>query len=216
MLLSALALLVAGAPADCRHIGGSLKAAMFDPEVLRPGEEAAIAYRYRDGPDGEKVIPPQCITRLALKGPAQLRSAEKLRIDRDAKAGEEITLSMRIGGQPYSRTVKVTGRDQQVLTGTWHLVESRNCRARLPSEMRFFENGGYDFTFPEAMVETMTSGSGSFTWDSTTGALSLGGYWRGTARFEGPRLVLEGPFFDWPTSDPPGTPTPPPCRMVLG
>ena len=215
MLLTVLALFAAGEP-DCRHIGGSLKAALLDPEVLRPGDEVNIAYRYRDGPDGEKVIPPQCITRLALKGPARLRSAEKLRIDRKAKAGEAITLSMRIGGLPYSRTVKVTGADQQLLTGTWRMIESRNCPSRLPAEIRFYDDGGYDFTFPEAMVETMTSGRGEFRWDPASGALSLGGNWRGTARFEGKRIVMEGLWFDILRMPMRGEPVPPPCRIVLG
>lgn len=215
MLLTALALLAAGT-ADCRHIGGSLRAAQFDRAVLRPGDETAIEFVYRDGPDGEKAIPQRCITSLRVKGPARLRGARRLQVRPDARAGAEIILSMRVGGLPYSRAVKVTGREQQVLTGTWHLIESRNCRARLPSEIRFFDNGGYDFTFPEAMVETMTSGNGSYTWDQATGALSLGGEWRGTARFEGKRLVMEGVYFDSRWVPMPGEPVPPPCRIVLG
>lgn len=215
MLLTALVLLAAGA-ADCRHIGESLRAARYDREVLRPGDETAIEFVYRDGPDGEKTIPRQCITDLRVKGPARLRGKQRLQVRPDAKAGEEVALSMRIGGLPYSRAVKVTGRDQQVLTGTWHVVESQHCRARLPSEIRFFDNGGYDFTFPEAMVETMTSGSGSYTWDQASGALSLGGEWRGTARFEGTRLVMVGPYFDSAYVPGPGETPPPPCRIVLG
>ncbi|WP_342248807.1 hypothetical protein [Sphingomonas sp. OTU376] len=215
MLLTALALLAAGA-ADCRHIGESLRAARYDREVLRPDDETNIEYVYRDGPDGEKVIPQRCIADLAVKGPARLRGRQRLLVRSDAKGGEEIALSMRIGGMPYSRTVKVTGRDQQVLTGTWHVVESQHCRTKLPSEIRFFDNGGYDFTYPEAMVETMTSGSGSYTWHQASGALSLGGEWRGTARFEGRRLVMVGPYFDSAYVPGPGEILPPPCRIVLG
>lgn len=215
MLLTALALLAASA-ADCRHIGESLRAARYDREVLRPGDDVGIDYVYRDGPDGEKAIPGRCISALTVKGPARLRGRTRIAVRPDAKAGEEIILSMRIGGLPYSRTVKVTGREQQVLTGRWGVVESRNCQARLPAEIRFYDNGGYDFTFPDAMIETMTSGGGAFRWDPATGALSLGGYWQGTARFEGKRLVIEGIEFDLPRPPMPGAPTPPPCRIVLG
>lgn len=216
MIVALLALLGAAAGPSCEHIGSSLVGAEISPEVIRPGTRVKVHLSYRDGPDGAKDIPRRCVKALRVTGPARLTREGDIEIADEARSGDRVTLSMRIGANPTSRTLKITGRDEQVLVGTWHPVSSQDCRGRIPAEVIFADDGSYVFTFADQMVETMVSGGGTYRWDSETGALTMS--WspgQTTARFDGDRLVLEGVEFE-PAPPPPGEPAPPPCRIVLG
>lgn len=217
MMFTMLALIGAAAGADCRHIGSSLVGAEISPRVIRPGGHVDVYLYYRDGPDGPKDIPRRCVKELRVTGPARLASDGDIEISDDAKSGDQVVLSMRIGGAPVSRTLAITGRDEQVLVGKWAPIASERCQGRLPAEIIFDDDGRYTFTFPEQMVETMISGGGTYRWEPATGALTMSGSpGAARARFEGDRLVLEGVEFDMPPPPPPGEPAPPPCRLVLG
>lgn len=217
MIASLLLGLAASAGADCKHIGSSLVGLALSQSVVRPGDRLTLHFYYRDGPDGEKDIPKRCVKDFAVTGPARIARDGAIEIGGAARSGDTVTLSMRIGDSAQRRTIRITGRDEQVLTGKWRPVSSENCQGRIPAEIVFGDEGRYSFTFAEQMVETMVSGGGSYSWDPATGALVMGwSPYPTKARFEGDRLVLEGVVFD-PVPPPlPGEPVPPPCRLVLG
>lgn len=217
MIVTTIALLGLAAGPGCKHIGSMPVGAELSRTVVRPGERVGVHLYWRDGPFGNKDVPRRCVKKLRVAGPARLAKGGAIEIGTEAKSGDIVTLSMEIGGTPARRAIKITGRDEQVLTGKWRPLASEHCQGRLPAEIVFDDDGRYTFTFPEQMVETMISGGGTYSWDQTSGALTMS--WSPgarTARFEGDKLLLEGVEFEMPPPPPPGEPAPPPCRLVLG
>jgi len=216
MLLISLALALAAGP-SCKHVGSSPVGAEIGKRVVRPGDRVTASLYYYDGPFGQKDVPRRCVKKLRVTGPATLARDGAILIAADARSGDTVTLSMVIGGNPASRKIRITGRDEQVLTGKWHVVSSEHCQGRMPAEIVFADDGSYTFTFPEQMVETMISGGGKYSWDAATGALKMSwSPYAQTARFDGDKLMFVGVEFDMVPPPPPGEPAPPPCRMVLG
>jgi hypothetical protein len=214
-MIAILLALAAPAP-DCRHIGGSMTYVRFSRDVVRPGDMLEVALSYRDGPDGEKDTPRRCVTQVKVAGPARLARDGTIRVDPKAAPGSVITVSMRIGGARVVAPITVVGASQQVLTGTWHPVSTENCDGRPLGELIFTSDGRYVFTLAEQMVESMTSGSGTYRWDPSTGRLDLDHTRTATARLDDGGLTLEGLWFDsFPPVPVPGAPPPPPCRIVL-
>jgi hypothetical protein len=154
--------------------------------VYRPGARLPFKMMWRDGPFGEKEVPKRCMTKPKVTGAATLEKDGVVRVKETAQGGEEFSISLKIDGKPQVYTYKVTGADEQVLFGKWHPRSNQSCRGRIPGEIVFGTAGRYSYTFPEQMIETMTSGGGRYRWDQAT------------------RELL------------PGEPTPPPCRIVLG
>lgn len=217
MIGTMIALLALAAGPGCKQIGTMPVGAELSRSVIRPGNRVGVRLYWVDGPFGSKDVPLRCVKKLRVAGPAQLTRDGKVAIASEAKSGDVVTLSMQIGGTPARRMIRITGRDEQVLTGKWRPRSSEHCRGRLPAEIVFGDDGRYSFTFPEQMVETMISGGGTYSWNQASGALTMS--WSPdahTARFEGERLVLTGVEFDLPPPPPPGAPAPPPCRLVLG
>lgn len=213
--LIVMAAAAAAAPGpDCAHIGESANWFRTTPEVARPGDVVTLDHRYSDGPYGDKPVPAVCIRKIAVTGPARVARDGTLRIDPRAAAGSVVEVRTRIGRADRSQRFTIVGRNQQVLTGTWHLESAEHCR-RAPAEFVFSTEGRYSYTFAEQMVETMTSGGGAYRWDSASGVLDLGnGRPPVQARREGARLVIEGLDFDVVPS-PPFGPAPPPCILKL-
>lgn len=213
----------------CEHVGGALTYLATEPPTARQGATIKIRPVYRDGPDGEKDVPERCLKKWKVDGKG-LRFDRKRRtvtIAPDAAPGSMPTLTVVIGGRDIGTRFKVIGANEAVLTGTWHPRSQANCGRPELGEIVFGDNGRYVFTFREQMVETMTSGSGSYRWNSATGVLELGdgegaafvARRTGIARLEGGRLVTEGIDFGYPEPIPPAPPgepqppAPPPCRM---
>jgi len=218
MIASLMALSMTAA-ADCRHIG-SHAGIRFVPAVARPGDRLSREYWYRDGPDGEKPVPRQCVEKMRVKGDAAVISKGGIRITGDAKAGSVVTAVALIGGREVSANLTVVGRGQPVLTGKWRQISAEHCHGRRLAELIFTTEGTYSFTFPDRMIETMTSGGGSYRWDPASGRIDLGHGWVGLARRSGSALTIDGVDFDpraLPPPLPPGTASPPRavCRIVL-
>ena len=214
MIASLMALGLAAV--DCRHVGRHAYI-RYAPVVARPGDRLTLSFEYRDGPDGAKPVPLRCVEKLRVRGRAALERNYAVRITNDAAAGSTVRVAVLIGGVERVADIVVTGRDEQVLTGSWSQRSAEHCFGRELAELTFSTDGGYSFTFPEQMVETMTSGSGRYRWDPATGALQMGNY-SGVARRDGNMLTIEG--IDVLAVPPPPEPgvapkAPPPCRIVL-
>jgi hypothetical protein len=219
MIANLLALALAGAVGQtpgCRHIGGSLTYVRFSRDVVRPGDVVTMQPSYRDGPDGEKETPRRCVTRVKVSGAGRLARDGTIHVDPDAPAGAIIRVSMRIGDARVETGITVVGTNQQVLAGTWHPVSQENCYGRPLGELVLTSDGRYIFTFAEQMIETMTSGSGTYRWEPVSGRIELDGTRTATAHLDGNGLTLEGLSFEGfaPVMEP-GAPPLPPCRIVL-
>ena len=213
----------------CEHVGGALTYLATEPRVARQGATIAVRPVYRDGPDGEKDVPERCLKKWKVEGEGIRfdRKRRTVEIASDAAPGSTPALSVMIGGQKIGTRFRIVGINETVLTGKWHPTRLVNCGRPELGEIEFGDTDRYVFTFREQMIETMTSGSGNYRWDSATGALELGfldkgsfvARQKGTAQMIGGRLVIEGiDFGDRPPPypAPPGEPQPPPlppCRM---
>ncbi|WP_422058332.1 hypothetical protein [Sphingomonas sp.] len=219
MILAAILMILLPADDDtpCSLMSEMPNWPQLSQDVLRPGDKVSLTLMWRDGPFGSKPVPQRCFRRLKVSGPAVFDKKVGLQIADTAKAGDTVTISVLIDGKPKEYRIAITGREEQVLTGTWRPRSNKDCRGKVPGEIVFTANGYYSFTFPEMMVETMTSGGGRFRWDAATSQLFLDDTLRGKAWFEGKTLVLDGVEFDQTAPPPlPGQPAPPPCRLVLG
>lgn len=204
---------------NCRRIGDHAQVT-FKPAVARPGDRLKLGFTYRDGPDGDKPVPLQCVEKLRVRGRAALERNYVMRITNDAQAGSVVRAVVLIGGREIYADIVVVGRDQQVLTGTWHPVSMQNCRGRALGELAFSAEGGFSYTFRSEMMETRTSGGGRYTWDGASGRLTLNGR-AGVARLADGGLSVTG--FDLDPGEPmpvppPGSPQPssrPACHILL-
>jgi len=200
---------------ECDRIASHPSGAGLPREVIRPGDKVAISFQWLDGPFGTKDIPRECITRLEVSGPAELLRDGSVRILDDARSGDELVVSMRIGTKERRQTFPITGRDEQTLAGVWRESRRENCEGRRIAELVFTLSGAFSYTVPEQMVETMVTGSGRYRWDPATGALDMGGedrfYWHGRAVRTPDGLVIEGIN---PTGFQNG-PDMPVCRIIL-
>jgi hypothetical protein len=215
MMIGMIAVGLAAA-ADCRHIGRHAYIRVA-PLVARPGDRMTLSFVYRDGPDGEKAVPLQCLQQLRVKGRAALERERVVRITGDAASGDKVRVVARIGDSEVLADITVTGRDEQVLAGQWSQASAEHCYGRRLAELIFTADGRYSYTFPEQAFETMVSGTGSYRWDPATGALALGNY-KGIARRDGGTLTIEGIDIEGvPPVYPPGEAPPDagPCRIVL-
>lgn len=173
---------------------------LSDKSVTRPGDTIELAARWRDGPFGVKEIPLACLKKWQVDPKQAVLSSDRrtLRFADDVPAGSSVSVSAMFGKSVIRGSFKITGREERVLYGTWSEASSTGCgrNARRVAELTFGYNGGYSFTFPDMMVETMTSGGGNYTWDAVAGTLKLGAN-TGKATLSSDTLTLEGLKFDW-------------------
>jgi hypothetical protein len=125
------------------------------------------------------------------------RDRTKINIGDDAVAGQIYWVRASLHGRKFEATFRVTGRDEQVLVGKWSQTEAAGCGngGRRVAELVFSQDGRYSYTFPDMMVETMTSGSGKYKWDAAGHALDLDGN-VAKATLNGDTLMIEGYVFD--------------------
>jgi hypothetical protein len=172
---------------------------LSDKSVTRPGDTIELAARWRDGPFGVKEIPLACLKKWQVDPKQAVLSSDRrtLRFADDVPAGSSVSVSAMFGKSVIRGSFKITGRDEQVLYGTWSEASSTGCGtgARRVAELVFSQRGGYSFTFPDMMVETMTSGGGRYRFDADAGTLELDGD-KFAATLDGAMLTLAGKRFD--------------------
>lgn len=196
------------------------------PETARQGETLSLTPMFRlRGPYGANPMPVECLSNWSVspKGSATLaKDRSKLVIHRDAKPGSDIIVSARFGPFQVNGAFRVVGRDESVLTGKYSQRTADNCGNSKPvRELVFDSRGNYSVTHQP--FETYVDYSGTYQWDSNTGALRLFSKGdsstpmkEGTARFEGTRLVLEGIVLDLQQPPPlPGEPDGVQCRLLF-
>ena len=184
-----------------RNFRGSGQSAYLvtDRAITRPGDTIELAARWRDGPFGVKELPLACLKnwRVDARQATLAKDRRTLRFAEDLPAGAVVSISATLGKDVIEGSFRITGHDEKVLYGTWSEASSTGCGkdARRVAELVFSQRGGYSFTFPDMMVETMTSGAGRYRFDADAGTLELDGD-KFAATLDGNTLTLAGKRFD--------------------
>ncbi len=207
------------APTECADLSG-IVGVRTEPRIIRQGTTIVVRPFWTRGYDGEKDAPWACFRKWRTSDPAIAAidpRTGKMTVASAARPGTVLTLYATFRGQERTMGVwRIVGANQVVLTGVWHEKErNADCAGRRVAELRFNDSDGYDFTFPERMVETMVSGGGTYSWDAATNQLDLGGRTYRAIR-SGSTLTLEGPNFDTAVAPvQPGSTPPPVCRLTF-
>ncbi|HEX8215428.1 MAG TPA: hypothetical protein VF582_08160 [Allosphingosinicella sp.] len=213
-------------PASCPSFPDAFLWFAISPETARQGGTLSLTPMYRlRGPYGAHSIAAECLSDWSVSpsGAATLsKDRSKLLIGDDAKPGSDIALSARFGPFQMNGAFLVVGRDEAVLTGKYSQSAGTGCgNSRPVGELVFDSRGNYSVTHQP--FETFVDYSGTYEWDSKTGALRLFSakspttpLKEGIARFEGGRLVLEGIMLDLLQPPPvPGEHGVDGCRLVF-
>jgi hypothetical protein len=157
--------------------------------VYRQGASVGITPTVDISPAGTQALPLRCTSSWSVSGPAKL-SADRTRIeiDPDAAPGATVSVSFRHGGKAVGAELRVIGRDEVVLTGSWSQRSAGGCEAADPVRELVFRPGNR-FAVTFYPFETYQDYWGSYEFDPATGRLLLkveGG------NFTPPGLDLEG------------------------
>lgn len=180
------------------------------PAVARQGAQLTISATVSPAPWSATPLPTACLRDVEISpaGAATLGPrAETLTLAADATPGSLITVTARYGQETGRMELRVVGRDEVVLTGTWRQEAVKCDPGRAPGEpireLKFTGEGRFNVTWQP--FESYVDYWGGMTFDATTGAIALapeGGNFtpplldvEGTARLESPnRLVLDGVY----------------------
>lgn len=141
--------------------------------IYRPGTSVGITPTVDMSPAGTQALPLRCTSDWTVSGPAS-RSADgtRLEIDADAPAGAVVSVSFRHAGEAVATQLKVIGRDEVVLTGTWSQRSAQGCGTTEPVRELVFRPGNR-FAVTFVPFETYQDYWGNYEFDPATGRLLL-------------------------------------------
>jgi hypothetical protein len=185
----------------------------ISPTSARQGAEITLIPIQVRGPGSERE-PTDCISHWHVDPALGRLSADRrtLRIAADAKPGAELVISYQAGGSAVTRSMRVVGRDEIVLTGLRGQRAVEGCTMQVPvGELEFREDGTFAVTYRP--FETYKDYWGRYLFDPSSGALKMtieGGNYRpadadleGRAHFDpAGKLVLEDVFLGQPGGAP--------------
>ena len=138
------------------------------------------------------------------------KDGASLAIAENAKPGVDVTLAMKYCGRPVSRTIRIVGKTEPVITGRWG-QESITCTSETPREpireLVFKDNGDFSITY--APFESYTDYWGTVAVNIAAGTLAFnvedgnstpgGGKLSGTLNLTADdKLILDGFFLSRP------------------
>lgn len=178
------------------------------PAIARQGAQLALHASVSPGPWTATPVPNACLREVQVSpaGAATVGpQGASIRLASDVAHGTLVTVTARYGDETGRVQMRVVGRDEVVLTGTWRQDRVKCDPGREPGEpvreMKFTDDGKFNVTYQP--FESYVDYWGPMTFDAATGAIVLtpeGGNFtpplldvEGTARLESEtRLILEG------------------------
>lgn len=157
---------------------GFYPAIFVNPAIARQGADIKIIISEPVGPYPPRPVPPELLTgwKAAPAGQVNLaRDGSKLTVIPTATPGTEVTLTASFCGQrDITRTIRIVGKDEPVLTGTWR-EQSKVCTGETPqdpvNELEFKDTGDFSVTyFP---FESYRDYWGNAAFDAQAGALTM-------------------------------------------
>ncbi len=190
-------------------------AIFVSPRIARQGATLKLVVEEPVGAYAPRNIPSELVTGWTASPADQVSLAadgSALTVMPSAKAGADVTLSAKFCGRPMTRTIRIVGKDEPVLTGMWR-QESVTCTGETPSEplreLDIKDNGEFSITYAPfesyrdfwgAADANMTAGTLAFT---ITGGnrVPAGAKLTGKAGLapDG-KLILDGFFLSQPES----------------
>lgn len=143
--------------------------------IVRPGDTIGFQVGAQTGAFGFKEFPKDCLSGWQA-APSALGSFDaktaRLNISDTAPAGSQITVSVMFFDEAIKRTIRITGRDEVVLTGRRSQKEGPDCPgATHVGEIDFKDDGRFGVTFQP--FESYVDYWGTYSFDSATGALTM-------------------------------------------
>jgi hypothetical protein len=180
------------------------------PVIARQGERLTLNAAMMRAPGSGEPLALDCLVTVRV-GPATAARWDadqgQVVILPDAPPGTIVTISTGYRDNQATHEVRVVGRDEVVLTGTWRQDAVKCEPGRAPGEpvreLKFTDSGRFNATYQP--FESYVDYWGTVTFDAATGAIALtpdGGNFtpplldvEGTARLEAPnRLILENVY----------------------
>jgi hypothetical protein len=208
----------------CGRAPGVIHYLEVSPTSAQQGADITLIPMQVRGPAREPE-PPDCISQWHVDPALARLSADRrtLHIAADAKTGAELLISYKAEGGEVTRSMRVVGRDEIVLTGIRGQRAVEGCTVQVPvGELEFTEDGRFAVTYRP--FESYRDYWGRYQFDPSSGALKLtieAGNYRpadvdldGRAHFDpAGKLVLEDVFLGQPAGGgPPGGS----CRYTFG
>jgi hypothetical protein len=128
-------------------------AIFVSPRIARQGATLKLVVEEPVGAYAPRDIPAELVTGWTASPAGQVSLAadgSALTVASNAKAGTDVTLSAKFCGKPITRTIRIVGKDEPVLTGMWR-QEQLNCTGETPSEpvreLDIKDNGEFSITY---------------------------------------------------------------------
>ncbi len=151
----------------------------------------------------EEFFDPRCVQGLRVSTPQASFSPDlrSIRLAPGIARGGVVTISGTFEGKPLVLDIRIMDPGEELLDGIWsERSRSGACAGSKIAEL-VFGPYGYSYTYPEAMIETMTSGSGIYSWRPASGKLTLDEVGYAARLSTDGTLVIDGyPFGMWPSS----------------
>lgn len=133
---------------------GYYPAIFLGPPIARQGAQMVIEVREPVGAYAPRPIPPELLTGWTASPAGQVtvaRDGQSLSVSPSATPGTEVTLSASFCGQrDITRTIRIVGKDEPVLTGLWR-EQSKQCAGETPQdevrELEFKDVGDFSVTY---------------------------------------------------------------------
>lgn len=188
-------------------IEGRLPFIELSSGIFRQGATISVRAMRDNAPAGTYPLPPRCVSDWKITGPARLHEDHSgFAIDPNARPGEEIIVSFKLGERLAEHRALVVARDAVVLTGTRRQTGVSGCEGA--AQVGELEFGPNHFAVTFQPFETYKDYWGTYTFDAASGALRLtvtGGNnvppnldLEGTARVENGHVVLDDVFLGNP------------------
>jgi hypothetical protein len=198
-----------------------------EPLEMVPGERRVLELAMVRAPyTPSEPLPAACKARWSVSegSHARVDNRGRLHVTRHARPGEQLVVSVDVGGRKVRQEVHVIDPRPNPIAGTWAQSGPAQCAgapdaaAEPVRELIIHRDGRFSSTFMP--FETYKDYWGTYTYDRATGALAMsptGGNrdpfgldLAGTARVSGGRLTLHGMWFGQP-----GAGTPRTCTYVF-
>lgn len=157
---------------------GFYPAIFVNPAIARQGADIKVVISEPVGPYPPRPVPPELLTGWKATPAGQVdlsRDGSKFTVLPTAAPGTDVTLSASFCGQrDITRTIRVVGKDELVLTGAWR-EQSKVCTGETPqdpvNELEFKDTGDFSITyFP---FESYRDFWGKAEFDAKSGALAM-------------------------------------------
>ena len=152
-------------------------AIFVNPAIARQGATMKLIVQEPVGAFGPREIFPQLITGWTASPSGFVTIAKdggSLAVAENAKPGVDVTLAMKYCGRPVSRTIRIVGKTEPVITGRWG-QESITCTGETPQEpireLIFKDTGDFSITY--APFESYTDFWGKTDVNIGAGTLAL-------------------------------------------